>query len=103
VLQDCGVEGVDTIARRIMAAVRDSVIDTNVGAVATTLSVGAVQLPQYAANAQNAIARALQALDLARNSRSDRLVLYKPCERRESERRRTVAIADEVVRSTTVA
>jgi diguanylate cyclase (GGDEF)-like protein len=99
VLQDCGVEGVDTIARRIMAAVRDSVIDTNVGAVATTLSVGAVLLPQYAANAHKAIARALQALDLARNSRSDRLVLYKPCERRESERRRTVAIADEVVRA----
>ena len=99
VLQDCSLEGAEAIARRIMAAVRDSVIDTNVGAVATTLSVGAVLLPQHAGNAQAATTRALQALDLARNSRADRLILYTPCERRDSERRRAVAIADEVVRA----
>ena len=98
VLQDCSVEGAEAIARRIMAAVRDSVIDTSVGAVATTLSVGAV-LPQHAGNAQAATTRALQALDLARNSRADRLILYTPCERRDSERRRAVTIADEVVRA----
>jgi diguanylate cyclase (GGDEF)-like protein len=98
-LQDCGAEGAEAIARRIMAAVRDSVIDTSVGAVATALSVGAVLLPQNAANAQNAIARTLQALDSARGGRSDRLILYKPCERRDSERRRAVAIADEIVRA----
>lgn len=99
VLQDCSAEGAEAIARRIMAAVRDSVIDTSVGAVATTLSVGAVLLPLHAGNAQAATTRALQALDLARNSRSDRLILYKPCERRESERRRAVGIADEIVRA----
>ena len=99
VLQDCGVEGAEVIARRIMAAVRDSVIDTSVGAVATSLSVGAVLLPQHAGNSQAAIARALQALDLARHSHSDRLTLYQHCERRDSERRRSVAIADEVVRA----
>jgi diguanylate cyclase (GGDEF)-like protein len=99
VLQDCGAEGAEIIARRIMAAVRDSVIDTSVGAVATTLSVGAVLLPQHAGNSQTAIARALQALDLARHSHSDRLTLYKHCERRDSERRRAVGIADEVVRA----
>jgi diguanylate cyclase (GGDEF)-like protein len=97
VLQDCSGEGVETIARRLMATVRDSVIDTSVGAVATTISIGAVLLPEYAGNAQAALSRALQALDLARNSRSDRLSLYQPCERRESERRRVVAIADEIV------
>ena len=99
VLEDCDTEGVEVIARRIMAAVRDSVIDTSVGAVATTLSVGAVLLPQHAGNAQTAIARALQALDLARHSHSDRLTVYQHCERRDSERRRAVAIADEVVRA----
>jgi diguanylate cyclase (GGDEF)-like protein len=99
VLTDCSVEGVEAITRRLMAAVRDSVIDTSVGAVAASLSVGAVLLPDHAANAQSAIGRALQALDVARNSRSDRFSLYQPCERRESERRRSVAIADEVVRA----
>jgi diguanylate cyclase (GGDEF)-like protein len=99
VLQNCSREGVETIARRLMAAVRDSVVDTSVGAVAATISVGAVLLPDNAGNAQAAIGRALQALDLARNNRSDRLDLYQPCERRESERRRAVAIADEIVRA----
>ena len=99
VLQDCSVEGAEAIARRIMAAARDSVADTSVGAVAASISVGAVLLPQHAGNAQAATTRALQALHLARNSRSDRLILYAPCERRDSERRRAVAIADEVVRA----
>jgi EAL domain-containing protein (putative c-di-GMP-specific phosphodiesterase class I) len=75
------------------------VIDTSVGAVAASLSVGAVLLPEHAHNAQAAISRALQALDAARGSRSDRLSLYQPCERRESERRRAVAMADEIVRA----
>jgi len=99
VLQDCSEEGVETIARRLMATVRDSVIDTSVGAVATTISIGAVLLPEHAGSAQGAIGRALQALDIARSSRSDRFSLYQPCERRDSERRRAVAIADEIVRA----
>jgi len=98
-LQDCSADGAEAITRRIMAAVRDSVIDTSVGAVATSISVGAVLLPLHAGNAQAAMTHALQALDVARNSRSDRLILYKPCERRDSERRRAVGIADEVVRA----
>ncbi|HXG79820.1 MAG TPA: bifunctional diguanylate cyclase/phosphodiesterase [Methyloceanibacter sp.] len=99
VLTDCSEEGIEAIARRLMGAVRDSVIDTSVGAVAASLSVGAVLLPEHATNAQAAISRALQALDMARRSRSDRLSLYEPCERRESERRRAVTIADEIVRA----
>ena len=82
VLQNCSEEGVETISRRLMATVRDSVIDTSVGAVATTISVGAVLLPEHAGSAQGAIGRALQALDIARGSRSDRFNLYQPCERR---------------------
>jgi len=99
VLTDCSLEGVEAITRRLMGAVRDSVIDTSVGAVAASISVCAVLLPDHAGNAQAAIGRALQALDLARNSHGDRFNLYQPCERRESERRRAVAIADEIVRA----
>jgi diguanylate cyclase (GGDEF)-like protein len=38
VLNDCDGVGAETIAQRLMASVRDSVIDTSVGAVATTMS-----------------------------------------------------------------
>jgi diguanylate cyclase (GGDEF)-like protein len=98
-LQNCDEEGVEAISRRLMAAVRDSVIDTSVGAVATSISIGAVLLPEHAGSAQGAIGRALQALDVARGTRSDRFNLYQPCERRDSERRRSVGIADEIVRA----
>jgi EAL domain-containing protein (putative c-di-GMP-specific phosphodiesterase class I) len=83
----------------VMAAVRDNVLDTSVGAVAVTISVGAVLLPDHAATAQATIGRALQTLDGARNDRNDPFAFYRPCERRESERRRTVGIADEIVRA----
>jgi diguanylate cyclase (GGDEF)-like protein len=66
VLTDCSEEGVEAIARRLMATGRDSIIDTSVGAVAANISVGAVLLPDHAGNAQAAISRALQALDLVR-------------------------------------
>ena len=99
VLQDCAAESAATIARRLMATVRDGVVDTSVGAVATTVSVGGLLLPEHANSAQAAIGRALHALDVARNRSSDQFALYEPCERRESERRRAVGIADEIVRA----
>ena len=99
VLHNCSAEGVEAIARRLMAAIGDSVLDTSVGAVAASISVGAVILPDQASSAQRAIGRALQALDEARANRGDQFGCYVPCERRESERRRNVAIADDIIRA----
>jgi diguanylate cyclase (GGDEF)-like protein len=99
VIHDCDAEGVEAIARRLMATIGDSVVDTSVGAVAASISIGAVILPDHASNAQNALGRALQALDQSRINRGDGFNLYVPCERRESERRRKVAIADEIIRA----
>ncbi len=94
VLHDCDAEGVEAIARRLMAVVGDSIVDTSVGAVAATVSIGAVLLPQNASSAQNAMGHALQTLDQARTSRGDQFRCYVPCERQDSERRRNVGIAD---------
>jgi diguanylate cyclase (GGDEF)-like protein len=99
VLHDCDADGVEAIARRLVAVVHDRVLDTSVGAIAASISVGGVLLPENAGNAQAAIGRALQALETARHNRSDSYNLYMPCERKESERRKAVAIADEVVRA----
>jgi diguanylate cyclase (GGDEF)-like protein len=99
VLHNCDPKGVEAIARRLMAAVGDSVIDTSVGAVATSLSVGAVVVPEHASSAQKAIGRALQALDIGRANLGDRFCAYQPCERKDSERQRNVAIADDIIRA----
>jgi len=63
------------------------------------VSVGGLLLPEHANNAQAAIGRALHALDVARNRSGDHFALYEPCARRESERRRAVTVADEIVRA----
>jgi diguanylate cyclase (GGDEF)-like protein len=99
VLHDCDAEGVEAIARRLMAVVGGSIVDTSVGAVAATVSIGAVLLPQNASSAQNAMGHALQTLDEARASRSDQFRCYVPCERQDSERRRNVGIADDIIRA----
>jgi len=99
VLHNCDPKGVEAIARRLMAVIGDSVIDTSVGAVATTLSVGAVAVPEHASSPRNAIGRALQALDIGRSNLGDRFSVYEPCERKESERQRKVAIADDIIRA----
>jgi diguanylate cyclase (GGDEF)-like protein len=99
VLHNCDAAGVEAIARRLMAVVRDNVVDTSVGAVAATVSVGAVLIPEHATSAQNAMGRALRALDEGRDNRGDQFSRYVPCERQESERQRNVAIADDIIRA----
>jgi diguanylate cyclase (GGDEF)-like protein len=99
VLHNCDAAGVETIGRRLMAVIGDSVIDTSVGAVAATISVGAVTVPEHANGAPKAIGRALQAFDAGRANRGDQFSCYVPCERRESERRRNVGIADDIIRA----
>ena len=99
ILHECDPKGVEAISRRLMAVVRESVVETSVGAVAASISVGGVRLPDHAASAQAAIGKALQALNISRGNRHDRFNLYAHCERRDSDRRRAVTIADEVVRA----
>ena len=99
VLHNCKAEGVEAIARRLMAAIGDSILDTSVGAVAATISIGAVILPDDATGAQNAVGRALSALDVARVNRGDQFSFYVPCERKETERKQNVAIADDIIRA----
>jgi len=99
VLHNCKAEGVEAIARRLMAAIGDSILDTSVGAVAATISIGAVILPDDATGAQNAVGRALSALDVARVNRGDQFSFYVPCERKETERKQNVAVADDIIRA----
>jgi diguanylate cyclase (GGDEF)-like protein len=96
-LEDCSKAAIETIAQRLMTTVRDSAIDTNGRAIAATASIGAVLVPRDAADAQAAIAGAMQALAAARNQCGDRFALFEPSEERDLERRNMIAIADEVV------
>jgi len=94
VLQDCAAESAESIARRLMTTVRDGVLERR---RCCHYRVGGRPVATRAC--QQCIGRALHALDVARNRSGDHFALYEPCARRESERRRAVTVAHEIVRA----
>ncbi len=97
ILKNCSGGEVTTVADRLRAAVRGSVIDTRSGQVAATSSVGAVWLPSGAATSQEAMLRAEEALERARRGGRDGFYMYQRSPQREGARLRLMAVADEVV------
>ena len=77
--------------------VRSRVIPTRGGAVSISISAGAVALPQDARNSQEAMARAEEALDRAKAHGRDNYAAYTHSPQRESLRKRTVAIGDQII------
>ena len=62
----CDENGVRETCVQLLNAVREAVIDTSAGAVAASISIGAVHLPENATEANAAMAHAEAALDAAR-------------------------------------
>ena len=96
ILRNCKEREIEIVSARLRAAVRDHAIDTCGGQVAATCSVGAVWLPGAASNSQEAMLRAEEALDKARERGRDGFSVYKHSPQRESGRLRQMAIADEI-------
>jgi diguanylate cyclase (GGDEF)-like protein len=97
ILGNCSEHEIASVAERLRAAIRGSVIDTRGGQVAATCSVGAVWLPTHASSSQEAMLRAEEALDRARASGRDGFAVYQRSAQRETARLRLMGIADEVV------
>ena len=66
ILKNCKEREIEIVSGRLRAAVREHAIETCGGQVAATCSVGAVWLPGAASNSQEAMLRAEEALDRAR-------------------------------------
>lgn len=97
VLWNCGQDQLERIAARLIETVGDSVIETSAGALTTTVRLGGVLFPEHAHNAQEAINHALEALEWAGPTRSGCYAIYSPSEKRESQRKKNMAIANDVV------
>src|SRR3954463_84493 len=63
ILKNCTVDDMNVAAERFLAAIRDDVVPTKSGPVSVTASIGAVSVPRYARNADEAINRAQETLD----------------------------------------
>ncbi|HKD47276.1 MAG TPA: bifunctional diguanylate cyclase/phosphodiesterase [Rhizomicrobium sp.] len=99
ILRNCTESEIASVATRLKRAVRDHAIDTKAGKVFATISVGAVWLPLAAANSQDAMLRAEQALERARANGRDGFAVYAESRQRETARLRQMGIADEVVQA----
>lgn len=96
VLARCAEVELDAMAERLREAVRGDMIATRRGTVAATISIGAVWLPSNASSGQEAMLRAEEALDEARNGGRDGFCTYRQSPQRERARLKLMTIADEV-------
>ena len=98
-LRNCKESEIAVVAGRLKRAVREHAIETRAGKVAATTSVGAVWLPLAAANSQEAMLRAEQALERARANGRDGFAAYAESPQRDTARLRRMSIADEVTQA----
>lgn len=97
VLNGCGPVAMRAAAERFMKAVREATIRTVACQLSATVSVGGVLLPEHATTAHQALSRALQAYDKAKNGRPGSFMSYEPSASRETTRQRSVQIADQII------
>ena len=97
VLKNCTVDDMNVAAERFLAGIRDEVVPTNSGPVSVTASIGAVSVPRYARNANEAINRAHETLDGAKHRRAGSFALWRPNVERDAQRKVNIRVTDEIV------
>jgi diguanylate cyclase (GGDEF)-like protein len=97
VVMNCGEREMVAAAERFHDSVRSEVIVTEAGSVALTVSIGGVALPRYGRSANDAMYRAQEALDRARQRGSGHFAAYAPSPDVQERRRGNVALSRELV------
>jgi len=97
ILKNCTPDDMLIAADRLLAGVRDEVVQTGAGAVAVTVTVGGVTAPRHARNVREILSRAQDALDSAKSKRRGSFAAYQPNLEREAQRRENVRVTDEII------
>ncbi|MDB5504833.1 MAG: diguanylate cyclase [Tardiphaga sp.] len=96
ILKNCSVDDANVAAERFLQGVRDDVIPTKSGPVSATVSIGAVNVPRYARNVEEAVTRAQETLDTA-SRRPGSYAMWRPNVERDAQRRVNIRVTDEIV------
>jgi diguanylate cyclase (GGDEF)-like protein len=96
-VHDCDADGLQAAAKRLSRVIRSTPIETPACRIASTVSIGAVQVPQHAGTVGDIIGFALDALEEAKSGREDRLINYTPNPKRASRRRRNFEMQDAII------
>ena len=97
ILKNCTVDDMNVAAERFLAGIRDEVVPTKSGPVSVTASIGAVSVPRYARNADEAVNRAHETLDAAKRRRVGSFAAWRPDATRDAQRRVNIRVTDEIV------
>jgi diguanylate cyclase (GGDEF)-like protein len=97
VLKSCSPEDLANAAERLLGGVRDDLVQTAVGPVAVTVSIGGVTAPRHARTVQEILSRAQEALDQAKTKRRGLFMPYRPNPERDALRQENLRSTDEIV------
>ncbi|MBR0717409.1 bifunctional diguanylate cyclase/phosphodiesterase [Bradyrhizobium liaoningense] len=97
ILKNCTIDDMNVAAERFLAGIRDDVVPTKSGPVSVTASIGAVSVPRYARNADEAVNRAHETLDAAKRRRAGSFGIWRPNAERDAQRRVNIRVTDEIV------
>jgi diguanylate cyclase (GGDEF)-like protein len=97
VLRNCSPEDMAAAADRLLAEVRDEVVQTSTARVAVTATIGGVAAPRHARTVHEVLARAQESLDAAKAKRRGSFSAYRPSVEHEAMRRENVRATDEIV------
>lgn len=97
VLKTCTPDDLTAAAERFLAAVREDVVQTEHGPVATTITIGAVAAPRHARTVDEILAHAQESLDAAKAKRRGSFLAYRPNVEREAVRKENVRATDKII------
>jgi diguanylate cyclase (GGDEF)-like protein len=97
VLRNCGPDDLQTAAERLLAGVRDEMVQTTAGPVAVSVTIGGVVAPRHARTTDEVLVRAQETLGRAKAKRRGSFQAYRPSLEREAQRRENVRATDEIV------
>jgi diguanylate cyclase (GGDEF)-like protein len=97
ILKTCTPDDMLIAADRLLAGVRDEVVQTTAGPVAAAITIGGVIGPRHARNLREVLSRAQDALDSAKARRRGSFQAYQPNLEREVRRQANVRATDEII------
>ncbi|MBI3709422.1 MAG: GGDEF and EAL domain-containing protein [Proteobacteria bacterium] len=96
VLGNCPETDLSAAAEKLLRSVREAAIDTPAGPIRVTISIGGVAFLDHGPIVHDAMAQAETALREAKAAGRDRFAQFSVSEEQREQRRRTVAMAEEV-------
>ncbi len=99
ILPECSETDLQVAGERILSKLRESVVQTENGPVAVTISIGAVLMPAQARNSREAFMAAHEALLESRRARDFALISYRRDPAKDEKRRQAAGMADQIVKA----